>query len=155
MNFNVEKLLGYWGAGLSTVLAILKIYDFYYDRVHIKVKVKGGWRAGPVSPYGDKDLILISVCNEGRRSATITKAALLMPRTIDHKYVVCLDSITAVRPVDLTEGKAHDYVIVEDEVKKLGSINPQKYVAVVYDATGKGYWSHGPIRRLWRVGRWA
>jgi len=151
MAIDLTTGLAIWGAILSTILAILKLFEFYRDRANIKVSVKGGYHVYPKNhpnnPYGDKALISITASNNGRRNVTLKKAGLLMPR--GGRYLVPVGSITSI---ELTEGKSHDYELSEKEVEEKG-ITPDKYVAFVIDATGKYYWSHNFLRRLIKLHR--
>ena len=151
MAIDLTKGLAIWGAILSTILAILKIVEFYGDRANIKVSVKGGYYVHPANhpnnPYGDKSLVSITASNNGKRNVTLKKAGLLMPR--GGKYLV---SVGSIKSIELTEGKSHDYELSEDEIKEKG-LMPDKYVAFVIDANGKYYWSHNCLKRLIKLHR--
>jgi hypothetical protein len=151
MAIDLTKGLAIWGAILSTILAILKIVEFYKDRANIKVRVKGGYYVYPANhpknPYGDKSLVSITASNNGRRNVTLKKAGLLMPR--GGKYLVPVGSI---KSIELSEGKSHDYELSEDEIKQKG-LTPDKYVAFVIDANGQYYWSHNFLKRLIKLHR--
>ncbi len=149
MEFEPSTFLAVWGAILSTFLGILKAVDFFHrDKVRIKVIVRGNYKVSSRSPYGNSNLVMVTVMNKGRRPVTLTKAALLLPRGNSHKYVMCLDSLTATKPVSLTEGQVHDYIFNEDELQKTMKVRQSQYVALVHDATEKRYWSHSWSSRL-------
>ena len=147
--FTLTTILAIWGAVVSTILAFLRVKEFYReDRPKIKVTVEGDYyvlpKNHPQNPYRDKPLVSITAINVGRRPVTLKKAGLLMPRNKEKKkYLVGVDSVTSI---DLTEGKSHDYHLLEDEIKNKG-LTPDKYVAFVIDAAGKYYWSHGVFKR--------
>jgi len=63
-----------------------------------------------------------------------------------------MDSMTARYPVELTENKAHDFVMNEDEIRARYQVLPARYVIRV-DTTGRAYWSHRPWARWWKLGR--
>jgi hypothetical protein len=54
--------------------------------------------------------------------------------------------------VGVTGGKDQTYNINEGEATKDG-LTPDKYVAFASDATGKMYYSHNFVSRLWRLKR--
>lgn len=148
------KITAIWGAVLSTLLALFEIYKYFNDRVRLKVTVQGGYKVYPkITPYGDMELITISAANFGRRPVTLTKAALLMPKSSGGpKYFLCMDSLTAGKHVRLQEGESYQYNINENEAKKHGLIQ-KKYVACVIDARGRYFWSHCAFCRLIKLGR--
>lgn len=145
----LTTILAIWGAVVSTILVILKVKEFYREnRPKIKVTVAGGYyvlpKNHPQNTYGDKPLVLITAVNMGRRSVTLKGAGLLMPKGEEKKkYLVGIGSVASI---ELTEGKSHDYHLLEDEIKD-ERLTPDKYVAFVIDATGKYYWSHGVFKR--------
>jgi hypothetical protein len=145
----LTMILAIWGAVISTVLALLKVKEFYReDRPKIKVSVAGDYIVIPKeslqNPYGDKPLVSITAVNIGRRPVTLKKGALLLPKGVQKKkYLLGLGSIGSI---ELTEGQSHDYYLLEDEIKEKG-LTPDKYVACVIDAAGRRYWSHGVFKR--------
>lgn len=144
--FTLTTILAIWGAVVSTILAFLKVKEY---RARMKVTVAGGYyvlpKNHPKNPYGNKSLVSITAVNIGRRPVTLKKAGLLLPRSEKKtKYLLAAESIVSI---DLTEGKSHDYQLLEDEIKNAG-LTPDKYVACVIDATGKFYWSHGVFKRF-------
>ena len=74
----------------------------------------------------------------------------MYPRGADTGFTVSQDSM--LQEVELTEGKDQTYNINEEEATKDG-LTPDKYVAYVLDATGKMYYSHNIICRLWKLKR--
>jgi hypothetical protein len=66
---------------------------------------------------------------------------------------MCLDPYSAKYPVELTEGKYHDFIMNEDQLKEEYKLPPDKYVAFVGDATGRTYYSHNFITRFWKLRR--
>ena len=146
--------LAIWGAGLSTLLAILEVIKFRRDRIDIKITVRGGYKVYPKeNPYGDTTLLSINVANKGKRPVTIKKAGLLLPRGSKTKLLMCGNLITASKPVELTEGRAHDYNMDEDQVKRENSLTPDKYIAWAQDSTGRIYWSRNFLVRLIKLQR--
>ncbi|MCK4404487.1 MAG: hypothetical protein KAW02_05290 [candidate division Zixibacteria bacterium] len=144
--------LAIWGAFLSTTLAVLKVLEFRRDRGNIKITVKGSYKILPTTKaYGNRPLVVITAVNKGRRPVTLKGAALLLPRKEGH--LICIDSMTAGRSVELTEGRSHDYLMFEDDVKNQYGLTPAKYVACVWDATGRYHWSHGILKRFLKLHR--
>ncbi len=143
-------VLAIWGAILSTALAVLKALEYRKDRANIKVTVMGNYKVVPIGEaYGNKPLVMITAANKGRRPVALAGAALKLPRKKGH--LICFDSMTATRPFELTEGKSHPYLMFEDDVKERYGLTPEKYVACVWDATGKKYWSHNKLKRFLRL----
>jgi hypothetical protein len=141
--------LAIWGAILSTLLAVLKLVEFFRDRVNIKVTVRGNYKVYPKDPlYGDASYVLITAVNKGRRPVTITHASLLGSGS--QEYLLDKDSLTHV---ELTEGKSHIYHINENDVKSKSGLHPDKYVACVIDATGRCFWSHNFLIRFLKLHR--
>lgn len=66
---------------------------------------------------------------------------------------MCADPFTAGQPIEVTEGKSHNYYMNEEDLKSKYKLTPDKYVAVVIDATGGKYYSHNILMRLLKVGR--
>lgn len=152
----LKELLITWGGWLlAVILGILKISEHFRDRANIKVTVYGNYEVYPKNtPYGNATLLTINAANVGRRPVTLTKAALLMPKNSKNKYLLCADPVSdALASHELTEGKSRDYIMNEDVLKKEYGLTPSKYVACVYNATGKCYWSHNWLTRLIKLGR--
>jgi hypothetical protein len=144
-------ILSLWGALLSTVLGIIKLFEYRKDRANIKVTVKGGYKQYPPDPIaGDYHLLLIDAVNIGRRPANITSVALMLPK---EGFLLCVGSRTGNYPVELTEGKSHSFTLDEDRIKEKYKMTPSQYVGLVCDATGRKYYSHSLLSRLWKVGR--
>ena len=137
---------------MSSILAGLKILEYRKDRADVKVTVRGNYEVVPTTTvYGKRPIVLITAVNKGRRPVTLRGAALLSPRK--RHYLLCADSMTAMRDIELTEGKSHQYLMSEDDLKKKHELTPEKYVACVWDATGRYYWSHNILKRLLKLHR--
>ena len=151
---SLTEILAIWGAVLSSLLAIFKTFEYCRDRANIKVTVKGNYKAlNKDNPYGDATILTITAANIGRRPVTLKTAALLMPRG-KGPYLLCADPISnALSAIEIKEGQFRDYNLNEDIVKSKYDLTPDKYVACVYDATGKVYWSHNWLKRWWKLGR--
>ena len=148
--------LAIYGSILSTILAVLKILEYRKDRPNVKVTVQGNWTFNtPTTVYGNKRYVVIRATNKGRRPVTLELAALLKPRkkSEEFPYIICADPYTAAKPVELTEGKSHDYLLLEEGLDKDCDLAPNKYVACVRGATGKFYWSHNILQRLIKLHR--
>lgn len=151
---NWTPILAIWGSILSTILAVLKVLEYRKDRANIKVTVMGNYKIFPTTEaYGNRPLVMITAANRGRRPVTLAGAALLLPRKHEYKYIICADSLTTGRPIELTEGKSHQYRMFEDDVKNKYGLTPEKYVACVWDATGRYYWSHNIFKRFLKLRR--
>jgi hypothetical protein len=114
---NITLVLAIWGSILSSILAGLKILEYRKDRADVKVTVRGNYEVVPTTTvYGKRPIVLITAVNKGRRPVTLRGAALLSPRK--RHYLLCADSMTAMRDIALTEGKSHQYLMSEDDLKK-------------------------------------
>jgi hypothetical protein len=70
-------LLGLWGAVLSTILALLRLLEYYgQQRPRITVSATQGFLVAPEAPQFD--VILLEAVNTGRRPVTITEAYLVL-----------------------------------------------------------------------------
>lgn len=148
---NQTFILSLWGALLSTVLGVIKLFEYRKDRANLKVTVRAGYKQYPPDPIeGDYHLLLIDVVNIGRRPANIISASLLLPKG---GYLLCIGSRTGHYPLELTEGKSHSFTLNEDRIRVQHNMMPSQYVGLVIDATGKKYYSHSMLKRFWKVGR--
>jgi hypothetical protein len=143
---NWTLVLAIWGSILSTILAIVKILEYRKERANVKVTVMGNYIMEPTTrAYGNRPLIMITAANRGRRPATLVGAAMLLPQR--REYLLCADSMTAARPIELTEGKSHQYLMFEDNVKNKYGLQPEKYVRVFgmppEDIIGRTIFSRG------------
>jgi hypothetical protein len=150
---SIDFGIAIWGAILSTILAVIRIFEFKNDRRRIKIKVKGGFRIiPPIPPYGDNPQIVITAANLGKRPVTIVGAALLLPRKkgAERGYLVCGENI---KSVEIREGQSRDFLMPEDELNQEYGLHQDKYVAYVWDAAGRVYWSHNILIRLIKLGK--
>ena len=137
------------GAILSTVLAVIQIMRFYYEGVHIKVEVRGGYVVHPPTPpYGDKEHVIITVSNNGRRPATITHVWMRTPSKTS-----LLSSDCIIRGAQkLEEGDYAQYLMAEEQVQQYG-IKQRDYMAIASDATGRHFYSHNLPTRWFKIAR--
>ncbi len=151
-NDPVITALAVWGALVSTGLGALKIAEYLKDRPVLKVTLQPGMKAFPnFSAYGSMTLLLVKVANTGRRPTTITHVSLMLPR--GRGYLLCADPATATYPVELTENRPHSFIFNEDAIIKDYGLKPSQFVVCADDAAGRRRWSHGPLARLWKLGR--
>jgi len=157
----LAEILGVYGAILSTILALLKLLEYLQDRVRLKVTVTYNQKIVPIyNPDGIDDnafekspsLIVITAVNIGRRPVTIKKAGLMLPSGIGEKNESLISYQSLHDIVDLTENKSHSFALYENDVQKYG-LNPGKYIGYVVDASGKIYYSHSALVRLWKLSR--
>ncbi len=149
---DLTLMLAIWGAFLSSLLGLLKIWDYLRDQPILSISIKPGYKATKGSPYGDMTLLMVTVANTGRRPIFINGVSLVLPRT--KTYLLCGDPYSAKYPVELKEGQAHNFLMNEDELRQKHGVRDREFVAMVHDAPGREYWSHNPIVRLWKIGRW-
>jgi len=143
------QILAFWGAILSTILAVIEGMRFYYEGVRIKVEVRGNYVFFPKSePYGEKSYILIIVSNKGRRQTTITHAWL---RTATKTNLLATDCFFK-GPQKLQEGDYTQFVMKEEDAPKY-ALTPKDYTAVVSDATGRKFYSHTLPIRWFKIAR--
>lgn len=155
------EILAVYGAVLSTILASLKLLEYLRDRVRIKVTVTYNQKVVPMyDPDGihsdtfDKSppLIVVTAVNIGRRPITIKKAGLMLPSGIGERNESLISCQSLRDIVDLTENKSHSFALYENDVQKYG-LKPDKYIGYVIDASGKMYYSHKALIRLWKLFR--
>jgi hypothetical protein len=148
--------LAIWGAVVSTFLAALKIRDHFKDRPIIKIQLMPSMKAFPdYSVYGNMTVLAVKVIHVGRRATSITHVSVMLPRRHGdgHGYVLCADPLTATYPVELTEGQPHSFVFNQDALLKDCGLTPSRFVVRADDAAGRSAWSHGLLRRWWKLGR--
>ncbi len=147
----VTTVLAIWGAVVSTVLAALRIAEHLRDRPIIKVVLQPAMKAFPgFSIYGTMTLLIVKVVNVGKRPVSVTHVSLMLP---GKGFLLCMDPHSATYPVELSENKHHIFIFDEDDIRQKYELRPTQYVACVSDAAGRNYWSHGPLTRLWKLGR--
>lgn len=148
IHISTTTLLAFWGAILSTFLALIEVIKLMQDRPCIKIKVKGGWKIYPKdTTYGRYEYVDITIINIGRRPVTITHASLRKSKG----YILAGDCLKQ-GPKEVGEGKSIEYMLREDELRNTG-ILPRDYTAVVSDATGRQYYSHMLPIRWFKVAR--
>jgi hypothetical protein len=157
----LSEILSFYGAILSTILALFKLLEYLRDRVKIKVTVTYNQKIVPISKPDSIDgdtfdkspsLIVIKAVNIGRRPVTIKIAGLMLPsgRGEKNESLISYQSLNDV--VDLTENKSHSFALYENDVQN-HDLNPDKYIGYVIDAAGKCYYSHNALSRLWKLSR--
>lgn len=139
----ITLILAIWGAFLSTILSVIGLMKFYYEGVRIKVKVMGNMAMiTPNNPKNEEPNILITVCNCGKRTTTITHAWL---KTGSNTNLIASDCFFK-GPQKLGEGEYTQYIMRESSAKNYGLLS-RDYLAVVSDAAGRTFYSHPlPIR---------
>ncbi|MBI4833399.1 MAG: hypothetical protein HY811_01080 [Planctomycetes bacterium] len=145
------EILAIWGAALSTILAVFKIFEYRRDKASIKVSVKQVYESSPTNSITRKNMIRILVVNKGRRPVTLKEAGLRQPKNLGGNDLVETQNLS--KEVELTEGKSKDFYMDEDQLKEKEKLSSDKYVAFVRDATGKYYWSHNWLSRWRKLGR--
>lgn len=140
------QLLAFWGAILSTILAVIQIMKFRYEGVRIRIKILSNFKAHPpVEPYGDNPLVIIKVSNVGKGATTLTHAWLMAPI----KTLISADCFLKGQQ-KLQEGDFTQYIFRTSDVQQYG-INPRDYVAVVSDAAGREFYSHIFLMRWFKI----
>ena len=148
-------VLSAWGAILSTFLAGIKFMEFRHGQVQLHVRVKRDMKILPkTTEYGDKTYIVITAGNRGQRPVILGTAGLMYRRTRSQEAGGCVsvDSARQPQPIRLDEGESRDFMIDQASVEKDG-IGPGDYVGFVNDRTGRTFYSHGWLGRLFRCGR--
>ena len=127
------EAVAWWGAIVATVLAVLRVAELLRDRVNVAVTYQTGMELiGPGQPSDDKNYLVLTVVNKGRRPVTITTVAGI-PKSKRDKTFILLDSIRE-GPRELLEGKSTKYMVPEQDL----DLAKLKYFAA-YDMTGREY----------------
>ena len=150
----LTKITAVWGAFLATILAVIKLIEFFStlnkDRVKIRVVVKGDWKiVPPTTVYGDSTLIEIKAINTGQRPILLQKACLLRP--FGKGGLAYFDPSSG--PVRLEENAAHSFCADQECVEQQYHLKPSQWVAFVVDQTGRRFYSHGWYVRFCKLGR--
>lgn len=154
----MPSVLAYYGAGLATLLALIRCFEFWRDRPNICVKVRGNWIPTPSDPPKDETFILIEVSNRGRRPVTIESVMLAIPSARgrtgkQEEWVFFSGPGDQPSGVKLQEGEAYKYLMNEKAAQHKYDLRPHQYVALASDATGRVFYSHPWFQRLARIGR--
>jgi len=128
--------VAWYAAIVSTGLLIIEFLRFWRERVNLVLKCKANCRlygTATTWPYrADKDYIIITVINKGKRPVTIQNVGYV-PKNKKDKSGILHDSL-ARGSRELTEGKSTDYLLQQDLV----DLTKVKYF-VAYDLTGRMY----------------
>jgi hypothetical protein len=126
-------ILAWEGGILSLLLAVLKVYELRRDRASVAVSYKTGWRVTGSPVYRpDKDYLVVTVTNKGRRPVTITNVAGEAKHRGEGSFILA-DSVCYGNR-ELAEGKAVDYLCEQDalDLSKLRGF-------LAFDMTGRKY----------------
>lgn len=147
---DITLKIAIYGAVLSTLSAIVHIFNYRRDRANIKITVKGNMSVHPHDTfYGDKTYVLVTVANRGRRPVTITHCAIKVPTK---PYTEWLLGDSFLKPGELLEGKSQSYMLAEGQIKKYDLVD-KDLVAYVIDATGRCYWADNILIRWIKLRR--
>lgn len=148
---SLTSLLALWGAFLSTILAVIESLRFYYEGVRVKVEVRGGFKVFPENTiYGDKEYIIISASNAGRRPTKITHAWLI---TKTKTCILASDCFYRQGGQKLDDGDYGQWLIEESDVQKTYNLKPRDYIAIVSDAVGRKFYSCNFFVRWFKIMR--
>ena len=138
----------------STILGIVKIYEFINDRYNAKVVVtdiktsKIGLTTTKIEDY-----IYIFVTNIGKNPVTIIRVGLLSAKLKDREGYCFKRSLDRPPKVRLLASDSEEYMVRKSKVEKSIDIGNKKYVAYALDSAGRKYYSHNFIKRLLRIKR--
>jgi len=138
ISLNLTLIIAIYGASLSTIITITKIYYILKDKAKIKVTAKFGFITG--LPEMSENLLIITAINKGRRSVTLSSFGI---RTKDKQNII--NPHRTNLPFELEGGKAHCEWF---EASKLKSKNCK--FAWYRDQTGKLYKSKNIGKKLKR-----
>ena len=124
--------LAWFGALLSSALALLRVLEFRRDSARVVVSYATGYEVLNSPDHDpDKTYAVVKVVNRGRRPVTITSIAAL-PKSRKDKVLMLMDALRGSR--ELLEGKSTEYLF-EQDLMDFGRIK----CFVAYDMTGKQY----------------
>ncbi len=123
-----------WYAAIVATSALgVQIWTAWRDRAQIVVTGQAGMRVTPGGPYDpQKEYILITVANRGRRPRTIEKVGLKV-HSEDKPFLIAADSAIKGH-VELREGQSDQWVVEQAQL----SLDQVEYVWAI-DATGKEF----------------
>jgi len=135
--------VAWYAALISTALLIVKVLEYYRERTKVVLKCKGNYRVYGEGLYEklyekDKDYVVITVINKGKRPVTIQNVGFSQ-RNRNDKEGILADSFKE-GPRELSEGKSTDYLVQQDLI----DLEKIKYF-VAYDQTGRQY--KGKLKR--------
>ena len=123
----------WYAAIVATLALIMSGITAWRDRARIKVVARAGYRVTGGGGYNpNKDYILFTICNKGRRPRTIEKVGWATRQGIPKNFITS-DSIHRL-PQELTEGRSCTYMAEQEGV----DFDNVKYVWAI-DQTGKEY----------------
>lgn len=129
----MENIVAWYAAVISTSLLILEIIKYFKDKSHVVLKCEAGQRIINSDIYDpDKDHMMITVINKGRRPVTIGNVGYIYKGEKSKGGILNDSLINGNR--ELTEGKSTQYLFQE----ALLDLKKVKYF-VAYDKTGKIY----------------
>ena len=149
----LTKITAVWGAFLATILAVIRLIEFFStlnkDRVKIRVVVRGDLKiVPPTTVYGDSTLIEIKAINTGRRPMLLQKACLLRRGKGGLAYFD-----PSGGPVRLEENAAYSFYADQKSVEQQYHLKPSQWVAFVVDQTERRFYSHNRYVRFCKLGR--
>jgi len=124
--------VAWYAALISTTLLILRILEYCRERTNVVLKCEANHRVIGGSYEEDKDYIVITVINKGRRPVTIQNVGYIS-KNIKDKHGILTDSLLKGSR-ELAEGKSTNYLLEQDQV----NLEKIKYF-VAYDQTGRQY----------------
>ncbi len=134
---------------ISTILGIVKIYDFIKEKYNIKVRVTGSkFIYDGVSVIEKKTHIRVSIVNIGKEPVTILNAGLNGKKKGDNFFFG-----SGLQDKKLETSDIVRYECLKDKIPKEIDISNKKYVAYAVDSAGRKYYSHNFIKRFLRINR--
>ncbi len=131
------QVIAWYGAILSSVLAVVTILRYLGERVQIKVSAEQNYL---VTPGADtEELILLSAVNIGKRPVTLVSGSLLLANR-GQMLPTAPSYFGKPLPLKLEEGDVCTLYIHADEARRGEREEKSKVVAVVFrDAAGRKF----------------
>ena len=133
--FNIEisaPAVAWFGAILASANTIAMGYNFWNDRPRLGFSFHKDMVMNGGASVGQKAYAVVQVSNRGRRPVTLT-VALFKSRTKKTKGYVLGDSMARLNNHELTEGKACQYLLEQQDNMDLNDLD----VFEISDATGR------------------
>jgi len=134
---------------VSTILAIVKMYDVIKEKYNVKVRVTGSeFVYNGISVIEKKTNIRVSIVNIGKEPVTILNAGLNGKKKDSNFFFR-----TSLQDEKLETSDIVRYECLKSEIQKKIDISNEKYVAYAVDSAGRKHYSHNFIKRFIRIKR--
>jgi hypothetical protein len=135
------ELASILGMVFGTGGIVLGILNYLRDKPYVRVRLACGYQITNSTEYDKNKLYgLVTVTNSGRRPIYITSVSITFAKQFKNRRLLILESIKGQK---LGEGDAPaTFLLDEDNLTNEYAPHWREMRAVVYDSSGKKYFSH-------------